>query len=342
MSEKHRKNIFNIIIAGIILVIIGIMAAALLWYQRLSSEHQKLSDEKASRNYQLHCVYITENNEDPFWSSIYTGAREAGEERDIYVENYGESLFLDYTIEEKMDMAIASGVDAIIVEGTKTKSMTGMIEKASDEGIVVVTVYSDNVGSRRQSFIGINNFQLGYSIGTEAYQYLDKGAGQIMVIYEEDEQKSQDNTLLNTGIKKYLDEMKSEAVLNSQMISSSESYDTQEQIRDLLRNEAARPEVLICTNMLQTQCAYQSVVDLNCVGEVNIIGFYMSQTIREAIQKDIIQATLIVDTKQIGLEAVDSIREYYEYGYSSDYTPVNTEIINKENIGRIEMKGSEE
>lgn len=332
MERNLGKGVRNRVFLGMILVLGAAVVMVVLWYFRVLEEEKRISGESEIREYRYHCVYVTENNEDPFWNSIYEGAMKEGESKDIYVENYGEALSLNYSIEEKMEMAIASGVDAIIVEGIKSTRMTSLIEKASDQGTLVITVYSDNVSSLRKSFIGINNFQMGYGIGAEAYRYLDNGIGEIMVLYEEDEHKSQDNTILNTGMKKYLDEMQSTAVLNAQLISSNETYDTQEKVRSLLRNEATRPQVLVCTNMLQTQCAYQSVVDLNCVGQVNIIGFYTSQQIREAVEKDIIQATVVVDTQQMGREAVNSIQEFYEYGYSSDYTPIDVEIVNKSNI----------
>lgn len=331
MEKYAGKGVRNWWFVGLIFVLVAAVVIVVLWYLRVMGEAKKVGEEEA-REFRYHCVYVTGNNEDTFWNSIYAGAKKEGERKDIYVENYGEALSLNYSIEEKMEMAIASGVDAIIVEGIKSTRMTSLIEKASDQGILVITVYSDNVSSLRKSFIGINNFQMGYGIGAEAYRYLDNGIGEIMVLYEEDENKSQDNTILDTGMKKYLDEMQSTAVLNAQMISSNETYDTLEKVRSLLRNEATRPQVLVCTNMLQTNCAYQSVVDLNCVGQVNIIGFYTSQEIREAVEKDIIQATVVVDTEQMGREAVNGIQEFYEYGYSSDYTPINVEIVNKTNI----------
>lgn len=325
---RKKNNI--LIIAG--LLVIAAVIVLLLRYWKLSGEHQRLMSENSAKIYQYHCVYITENNEDPFWNSIYEGAKEEGIAKDIYVENYGETLSLNYTLEEKLEMAIASGVDAIIIEGIKTNAMTRLIDTAADKGIAVVTVYKDIVGSKRQSFIGINNFQMGYNICAEAYQYLDDNDGEIMIVYDESSQESQDNTLLGTGMKKYLEEMNSEATLNTQLITSNETYDTQEKIRSLLRNKSTRPAIMVCTNMVQTHCAYQSVVDLNCVGEVKIIGFYTSQTIREAIEKDIIQATLVVDTVQMGREAINNIKEYFAYGYSSDYVSVNMKIVNKENV----------
>lgn len=329
MEKKSIISQIKILLFILLIVILVFMGGK---YIHDIDNQKEGTGESISPKYQYHCVFITENNSDPFWNSIYEGAKEEGKEKDIYVEKYGESLALNYTPEENMEMAIASGVDAVIVEGRESPEMTQLIDLAQDKGIVVTTIYTDNVNSKRQSFIGVNNFQMGYALCSAAYQYLESDQEKIMVVYEDENKKSQDNTMLNTGMKKYLDERKSNVDLSAQLIAGNETYDTQEKIRSLLKNEATRPRVLICTNMIQTQCAYQTVVDLNCVGDVNIIGFYISDTIQEGLKKDIIQAVMVVDTKQMGEKAVDSIREYLDYGYASDYVSVPAEIIDGESM----------
>ena len=339
MLRKQGKDIKSKIMLILIVFLIIAVLFVLIWDRQLMYQYKEISDDKLSESYQYHCAYISENNDDPFWSSIYEGAKEKGRELEIYVESYGSLLSLNYTLEEKMEMAVASQVDAIIIEGTKSKRLTKLIDQASELGIVVVTVYKDNVGSKRQSFIGVNNFQMGYNIGREVYKNLDNPDGEIMVLFEDGDMdnNSQDSTVLNTGMKKYLDEMGSKASLNAQLIAGSETYEVQEKIRSLLRNQETRPEVVVCTSLPQTIWSYQSVVDLDCVGEVKIIGFYTSEEIEEAINKDIVESVFVVDTKQMGAEAVESIKEFFEYGYSSDYIPVEVEILDKEKMLNVKQ-----
>lgn len=312
------------IIAVLILVLAVVVILLENRYENLTAPQAKPVDE--TRSYQYHCAFLTEDNTDPFWSSILQGAKEEGVGKGIYVEDYGELLYLKYPLKDTVRMAMDSGVDAIIVQGDSSPETQELLNEAVDKGIVVVTIYSDNSKSRRQSFIGINNFQMGYMLASEAYKFLEKDDEEIMLLCDEGNAMSQNNTILKSGMQKYLDERKSKAALNMQTILTNEMYDMQERVRSLLRNESSRPRIVVCTTMLQTQCAYQTVVDLNCVGDVRILGFYTSDTIKEALEKGIVQATALVDTAQMGRAAVDNIAEYLEFGYSSDYTPVDITI----------------
>lgn len=309
-------------------------AAGLLlwaWFQALLHRSGGESGAENYKTYSYHCAFIAEDSGDPFWNSIYEGARRAGEKRDIYVERYGDSLTLPFSAAEEMEIAIASGVDAVITEGIPGEGMEELIEKAAEKGIVTVTVYRDLPESRRQSFIGIDNLQLGYNLCARAYPYVEKESDEILVVYDEDSE----NTILSSGMKKFLDEREGRAVLNARMIESRETYDTQDEIRNLLQDEKTRPRVLVCTSLLQTQCASQTIVDLNCVGEIKILGFYSSESIRDAIRKDIIQGTVVVDTEKMGKAAVESISEYLTYGYASDYTSVSARIQDRSDCEEV-------
>ncbi|HIU76897.1 MAG TPA: substrate-binding domain-containing protein [Candidatus Pelethocola excrementipullorum] len=342
--KKRLKGNFIINILGLLLVAcITVLAAVQIGYKDLMKD-QDLSQEAGHiKEFRYHCAFIAQSYEDPFWDSIYEGARNAGEVQGIYVENYGEKLSLNYSLDQRIEMAIAASVDAIIVEGDDQVSTTELIDEAIDQGIVVVTVYQDQVQSRRRTFVGSNKFNMGYNLCSKAYQCLDDDSDEIMVLFDASLDQNSENTILNSGMQKFLEERSSKAVVNAQLIDSSETYNTEEQIRQLLRNVSKRPKVIVCTNLIQTQCAYQTVVDLNCVGEVKILGFYYSKAILEGIDKGVIEATMTVDTRQMGIEAVDSINEYLGVGYVSDYIPVKSHIVDQEEARKLlEEMGEEE
>ncbi|MFA9377741.1 MAG: hypothetical protein ACERKZ_13425 [Lachnotalea sp.] len=71
------------------------------------------------------------------------------------------------------------------------------------------------------------------------------------------------------------------------------------------------------------------------MGAVNIIGFYSTKSVLEAINKGVIEATLMVDTYQMGVEAVNSVSEVLEVGYVSDYVAVDTYVIGQKEAKEI-------
>ena len=89
-------------------------------------------------------------------------------------------------------------------------------------------------------------------------------------------------------------------------------------------------------------CVYQTVVDYNKVGEVEILGYYMSPTIKSAIdKKKIIRSSIVVDTNQMGQKSVDALNEYLESGYVSELYMVDTTLADTENLDSSDRRGED-
>ena len=68
----------------------------------------------------------------------------------------------------------------------------------------------------------------------------------------------------------------------------------------LLKDRESLPEIVVCLNEMDTIAAYQTVVDYNEVGLVNILGYYDSEVILNGIDRNVIYATISTDTEQMG------------------------------------------
>ena len=94
------------------------------------------------------------------------------------------------------------------------------------------------------------------------------------------------------------------------------------------------PDIIICQSELSTVCVYQTIVDYNKVGLVDILGYYNSDTILKAIDRNVVYATLSIDTVQMGKHSIDALTEYYELGNTSQYFTVDITLINKNNVSQ--------
>lgn len=129
--------------------------------------------------YDKYYMMITEDNKSSIWRSIYQGACEQAMAENVYVDWLGDDLFQGYSVEEQMQIAIASGVDGIIVTANENTEMTELVNKAAEENIPVVTLYGDNTQSACRSFVGIGSYNLGHEYGRLALQIIrEKLAGQ--------------------------------------------------------------------------------------------------------------------------------------------------------------------
>jgi ribose transport system substrate-binding protein len=330
-EEQKEKRLFILCIAaGGSLLTILLLTIGYYWF-RFGRSMAAPAEE--ARSYAYHCAFISNNFDDPLSAAVFEGARVAGEEQNVYLENYGEQLSLHYEMEDLLQMAIASGVDAVILNGADTPDMTGLIDQAVESGIAVVTVLEDNLSSKRCSFVGVNNFRMGYEMCRQALNHMGSynkrtERGEILVLFDQAQDNSE-QVLVTSGMQRYLEENSGSYTLRSQLIDSRGMYNAEEQIRMLLRDISTRPAVVICTSLVQTQCMEQILVDLNCVGDVKVIGYYYTQAILEAIREGIIQASYAINTKELGTQAVNSIREYKQYGFVSDYVTINADVIDE-------------
>ena len=94
---------------------------------------------KNLEEYQFYAAIIAEDADDVFWSKIIEEAMFYGEEKQICVEAFGQDLAVEFSKLEKIEMAIAAKVDAIILEADETQEIKQLINKAVEKDIMVVT-----------------------------------------------------------------------------------------------------------------------------------------------------------------------------------------------------------
>ncbi|MHB8132246.1 MAG: hypothetical protein ACYDEX_25090, partial [Mobilitalea sp.] len=133
------------------------------------------------------------------------------------------------------------------------------------------------------------------------------------------------STILETVGKRKV-EVKS-AIVNTQSTFSSE-----EDIRAIIMDEQNASDVLVCLTAVDTRCAYQAVVDYNKVGEIEIIGYYDSDIVLRAIEKNIVHSTMTIDANLMGAYCVEALTEFRETDRVSDYYSVDISVINAENV----------
>ena len=85
------------------------------------------------------------------------------------------------------------------------------------------------------------------------------------------------------------------------------------------------------------------MVDYNKVGQTSILGYYDSDTIINGIDRNVIYATVSIDTAQMGQFCIDALQEYHELGYTSQYFTTDITLITKENVAQyLEKEAADE
>lgn len=332
--KQIKKNKFSQILIMTVLFIVITAIVGIIVFRFYMNSFKEVLDDK---NYSQYYVMISEDRKNSFWQSVYQGAYEAGLSEDIYVDLLGDNFSQSYTREDLMHIAIASGVDGIIVVADESNEMSELIDEAAAEGIPVVTLFGDNTHSDRCSFVGIGSYNLGREYGRQVIQIADENEKerpiQVTVLVNSYAQDSGQN-ILCSGIQETLDKEKEEGTeieMTIVAVDDTNAFSAEESIRDIFMKDEL-PDIIICLNELYTTCVYQAVVDYNKVGLVNILGYYDSDTILNAIDRNVIYATVSVDTMQMGAFCIEALKEYYELGNTSQYFTADITLVNKDNV----------
>ena len=324
-----------------IAVVIGVCSVILLMLVTSSYYHNVLQgvDKSGTEDgtvYQYHYVMIVNDSDMPFWQDVYHSTTAAAKENDALVELMGKSLSSANGMEDLMDMAIAAKVDGIILEYMGGYRMDEKIREAKTAGIPVVTILKDAPNSERVSFVGVNAYQMGRQYGECILKLIPQGKKEVEVmvlLHDEDSDNSQSqifeqiNNLLVTskGSSGYIK-------MSEENMQSTGKVDADETMRNIFFREEGAPDILVCTEAVDTEAAYQALIDYNKVGDVQVVGYYKSDQILEAVEKGNIPVTLVIDTEQMGRYCVEALNEYLEEGRANSYYSVDLQFITKENV----------
>lgn len=333
MSRKKTWTLY--------VLLTGIVICLLVFWQRF---HELGGDEEENYEiYNRHYAMITGSEDSDFWDRVYESAWEEGKANGVYVERFGENLAVKYERQELLKLAILASVDGIIIPGDEEDETAVLLNEAAEKGIPVVTVLQDSAGSLRQCFVGNNYYNLGQEYAKQMIEILSgentdrEDTTKVLVLVDESRTDSSQNLIL-LGIRETLKE-KSDGKLSVSVetcsIDNSRSFRSEESIRDIFLSQEELPDILVCLSAVHTRCAYQAAVDYNKVGTVQILGYYDSDVILDAVSKNILYSTITLDTVQMGKSCVQALEEYVKTGYTNGYRAVDTRLITALDANRL-------
>lgn len=148
------------------------------------------ASEEAVSTYRYHFVLVPEELDNEYWQLVQKGAADAAEVHRVYLEYLGpKQADLDDHL-KTIDMAIAGHVDGIMTQGLDAKKYKPLFQKAREKGIDVVTVDTDAEGSKRQVYVGTDNYYSGFIAGqalisdTKGEQYVGIVTGRLDAIHQ--------------------------------------------------------------------------------------------------------------------------------------------------------------
>ncbi|PWV99769.1 ribose transport system substrate-binding protein [Paenibacillus cellulosilyticus] len=159
-----------------IVAILGLICIILIYFTSLSAGKVFRSEVKlpprtpVSDQPEYRLVLITQELETPFWNKVSQGAQEEAEKDGASIEVWGSYDKNEEDFLKKIEIAIDSKVDGIIVQGLDSDEFKNLTKiKAAFNGIPIITVANDvpMVDSLRRTYVGSNQYLAGQMIANQ-------------------------------------------------------------------------------------------------------------------------------------------------------------------------------
>ena len=330
--KKSRNEKIGVPVIVALIVLVAVLGAVIfvLQYNILTDEKK----ESEGRSYDRYYAFIAGDDSD-FWQEVYESAKSYGEKNNVYVENFGSDLAVNYSEAQRIEIAIAAGVDGIFAEGGPKSSIKKALKKADEAGVPVVLFGEDMRDVPRISFVGAGQYDLGEMYGIQATvlskKLLNNKDSIKITVLSSSKKLSEGEKLTISAIRKVIlsdEDLYGRVTIDSYPIGDDGLFSSQETVYDFLMEKEV-PDVIIALSEEHTVSVYQAVVDLNLAGVCNIIGSHDSETIKNAIRNEVIFSTVATDTEQFGEYAINAMEEHFMSGNVSEYFAVDNIVLDK-------------
>ncbi len=301
-----------------ILALAGMLVFGIfIYYQNQADTLDQRAEN--SRVYDRHYLFVS-LDKSQMLQDIFARTSEACEASGAYLEWCSIGSTETHTAAECIDIAIAMKADGIIVYPDKSSGLEAAITRALETEIPVVTILRDLADSGRISYIGVSNYQMGELYGGQILSLLDKGENDVCLLTDSGDQENETQLLYTQIVQAVLNGAPSGKTMNlrTERIDSQTNFDAEEVIRNILLGKDA-PDILICQDIVQTECAIQALIEYNLVGRVQVIGYYVTDTVIGALRQELIPVTMTIDTRILGEYCAQALNEYLELGRVSNY-----------------------
>lgn len=168
---KKKGMTLGLLLSGAGILILLYMTGESYLNGLAGSNRQMQADTK---EYMYKYDMIVDNPESSFWQAVYASAEKWARENDSLLELKGTDEESQYTKLDYMNVSIASRADGIILQYSGEDGLEDKIDEAVADGIPVVTLMNDAVHSKRQTFVGVSDYQLGSAYGEKVADYVTR------------------------------------------------------------------------------------------------------------------------------------------------------------------------
>ena len=269
-------------------------------------------------------IYLPETSHS-FFNLMLKGAEDFCAEEDVALSVHA----LDENSSQLFAAPYTSADGTVIYSFSDTKDTADILDKIAETSTPLVLIDHAIPTNKPYTHIGVNNFELGCYIG----EYLFKEHALIypLIVYSEKSPGMYaERELIEMGLKSTASYKLEDSILCA--VTSQNMLDAEEMVSSLLSTKP-RTNIIIFTNEDDTLAYAKMLVEQNKVGTHRIIGFGSSDAVKDYLEKGVLDALISVDAYQLGYQALQSVFEICQNGYTSSYVNTGFDFLKKSGNG---------
>ncbi len=240
------------------------------------------------------------DTDDSFFRGLIEGILESAKSAEAAIQVFRYSGANPSEADIHFETAVSARVDGIIMYSTRKASVAKGAASAAENGVVFIPVGTDPPDGA-VNFVGSGSFLQGFEGGKIIGSQLGASARIGAILPTSGEGDLREDPLfigLSSGIG---------AFPGARVISVSRAgpgrLSGEEAVAAVIRNNPGL-NALFCSSARDTEGAAQVIIDQNLVGRVLIIGADETPEILRFIDKGVVVASIVRDSRRIGMEAV--------------------------------------
>ncbi|AZN42019.1 substrate-binding domain-containing protein [Paenibacillus albus] len=279
--------------------------------------------EPVSTSSKPHIVIISQEQGSYMMNEIQRGARDAAASHGMAIEFWGVYRSNVEELIKQVDIAIASKVDGIIIEGVDRPDFVQIVNKAIFRGIPVVTINSDSPGSLRKSYVGSDHYQEGILMGKHIAQKLG-GQGTVGVITNTE--ASDTDKLRQQGLHEVLRNYPDIKLVTASKDNENENAPANTQTFDILNHfPAAKAFIGLPTE--SGRSIVQAGGTRSRSSHYQVFMFDDSPQTMKLIQDNVVESGLSQHYEEMGKMSVDLVKRWLDSDqlplHNSYFTPIS-------------------
>lgn len=285
--------------------------------------YNRTNDSSYIKNADYHFIFIPKENT-AYWNTLGNGLLDAATKNSVSISILKENYFNKEKNLSLIDRAIESNSDGIISYALNDDDYKNLINKSIDKNIPFITIDVDVLESKRNTYIGINNYYAGNMLAQKLLQVLHY-KGDIGIIMN-----SSENNIRLSGIYDKVNKHKDIKIAEVSYMDERK-VNTYKIIEDMVKKNK-NLKGIICNDEYSTYLAGQVLVRLNKVGKIKIVGIGDLIGIKRFVRKKVIEGVFIKEPYNLGYKAIESMIAIKKGDFVENAIFDDLKYLDKENV----------